>query len=110
MLPVEIQLGHRVAFDGIDELPPGTLLRATREGTERTSWYDLRKAAEPQEDLPEQAAIGALGDLVTRAVKLLVPAVVGVPEIWPPVEPPPPLDDPAAIPFHVLIVAASVNL
>jgi asparagine synthase (glutamine-hydrolysing) len=70
--------GAKTFFEGIEQLPPGHALRATQEGSECTAWYDLRKATQSQEELPEEEAIRALGDEVTRAVKLRLRADVPV--------------------------------
>jgi asparagine synthase (glutamine-hydrolysing) len=70
--------GAKTFFEGIEQLPPGHLMRVTQDASERSAWYDLRKAAEPQKELPEDEAIRALGEGVTRAVKLRLRADVPV--------------------------------
>ena len=70
--------GAKTFFEGIEQLPPGHVLRVTPEGSERIAWYDLRKAAEPQEEMEEGKAVSALGDEVTQAVKLRLRADVPV--------------------------------
>lgn len=70
--------GSKTFFEGIDQLPPGHAMRVTSDSSERFAWYDLRKATERQEELPEMEAVRVLGDKVTNAVKLRLRADVPV--------------------------------